>query len=389
MNLKIENVLKVTQFGFGIGSKPVSMYVTSLPARELLKRTIIFKRTPSRRNGYQREIPDVRLGKGKTGIPGYLLKQMGIFPTSILVNIRKGSKIKFTSALEIAEKIQLGILTVSDDAKWYVIDGQHRIEGLKKAIREEKELREFPLIITFTNEDLFFEMLIFYIVNNRIKSVPTDLAYRILQTMYYDVKAPKWIEKEILTGADRRKAKAAEIVDFLNLDIENPFKGRVQEVGETKKKIHLTTDGTLARYVAEVFRERTFLGMNERNVADLLAMYWIALKQLYPLCFDKHDDYLLLSTLGLSSLMRLFPVIYGYISQDNDVSTKNMHRYLMYLLEQTPKHPDYDFQRPINEQWWNREEGPPGIIKGTGEGHYRYVSDSFAKKISLEVDKTR
>ena len=121
----------------------------------------------------------------------------------------------------------------------------------------------------------------------------------------------------------------------------------------------------------------------------MLSNYWGAVVDTYPDCFVKHKDYLLMSTLGLSSMMRIFPVVYGYAAREGDISRKNMRKYVGYLLENTPGHSDPYFRRPINESWWHRVDGPGGIVKGTGEGHYKNVAENLAKKIAFIVKEER
>lgn len=387
--MKFENVQRIVQWGYGEGAGKIPLYIFTVPAETLAEKAEIFRRTPDRRGGYQRELHPARLGTSKQGVAGYLLDQMGVFPTSVLVNIRKeNGTLTFAKKGEVTGVIEVGNLTVPDSLMWYVIDGQHRLEGLKRAMWSEKGLAEYPVIVTMTNEDIFYEMLIFYVVNSRAKSVPTGLSYRILQRMLYDVKAPKWIEETIMVGSDRRKAIAATIVDHLNLELENPFKGRIQEVGEPRSPEHTTTDKTLTRYVTLVLRDSIFTEMYDRNVAELLAEYWGALENIYPECFRHPEDYLLLNTIGLSSLTRLFPTIYGYCARDGDISEQNMETYLRYLLEDTPEHRDVDFRRSMDQKWWHRVDGP-GLVHGTGEGHYAEVAVKLAEKITLVLKKEK
>jgi DGQHR domain-containing protein len=391
--MKIENCFRIRQWGYGEGASPITMYIAVLPAEVVAERGRIARRTPDRPEGYQRELDDRRLGTGKLGIAGYILEQMGVFPTSILVNVRRDeASLQFTPKSEIATYIELGDLEVPDNAVWYVLDGQHRVEGLKMAMRQKEELRRYPLIVTLTNEDTFYEMLVFYIVNDRAKSVPTGLAYRILQKMLYSqvpgIQAPKWIEKTLMVGADRRKAIAAQITDYMNQDPLSPFYKRIQEVGEQEDPSKPVTDQTMTRYISLILRESTFEKMYDKEVADLLIAFWRAISEIWPNAFKTPNEYFLLSTIGISSMTRLFPVIYGYCAKDGDVTSSNMKRYLSLLLQQTPEHKDIDFRGPINEDWWHKVHGP-GLLHGTGEGLYEEVSRKLAEKIALVLSQKK
>lgn len=382
-----ENVVRISQWGGGQGAGAIPLFILSTDAFTLAGKVEIARRTPEHKTGYQRALFTHRLGKGKLGVGGYLLKQMGIFPTSVLLNVRKeDGEVKFVKKSSVDDNIDTGDLEVPDDLTWYVVDGQHRLEGLKSAMAEKREFQKYPVVVTLTNQDMLYEMLIFFMVNDRAKSVPTDLAYRILQRAVYDPAAPGWAREIFGSGAEGRKAIAATIVDILNADNASPFKGKIQEVGEVKKPEHLVRDGQLIKYVSFILKEATFDGMLDTEVAKFLASYWTAIQRVWPKTFDNPEDYLLLQTIGLSSLSRLFPAVYGYTARDGKVSRTNMEKYLRYLRERTPDHDDPDFQGRIEEKWWHRVDGP-GIIHGTGEGHYQRVYRGLAKKIGLAVEK--
>ncbi len=382
--MEIEGAIRISQWGYGEGANKVPLYITTMSASALAEKAEIHRKTPDVKDGYQRALSEVRLGKGKGGVAGYLLNQMGIFPTSTLVNIRKeDAHVEFESRVYVGEFMETGVLHLPDSATWYVVDGQHRLEGLKTAMREEEEIKDYPVILSLTNEDRFYEMLIFYIVNGRAKSVDTALAYEILQRMQFSGEAPPWVD-QIMSGVDRRKAISAEVVDILQGDENSPFKNRVREYGEAEKTEHVVTSDTLARYITLILKEKIFQDMYEKDIAELLERYWNAIKGIYPDTFTNHRNYVLLDTFGLSVMSRLFPTIYGYCTKDGDASEKGMRRYLEYLLKETPEHKDSDFKGSINEEWWHKIKGP-GLIKGTGEGNYTAVYGKLAEKIKFVV----
>jgi len=57
------------------------------------------------------------------------------------VNIRKeDAELQFIEKSKFAKNISIGDLIVPDNTTWYILDGQHRVEGLKIAMREQPEL---------------------------------------------------------------------------------------------------------------------------------------------------------------------------------------------------------------------------------------------------------
>jgi hypothetical protein len=68
--------------------KTSDFYVTSIQAIELIERCAIDRWTPGNTRGYQR-LPQKNRFKTRPGtIVRYLTKDLGCFPTSILVNVR-------------------------------------------------------------------------------------------------------------------------------------------------------------------------------------------------------------------------------------------------------------------------------------------------------------
>ncbi|HIE14071.1 TPA: DGQHR domain-containing protein [Candidatus Bathyarchaeota archaeon] len=127
----------------------------------------------------------LRLKKGS--IVRYLLEEAGVFPTSVLLNIRE--KLDFEEKAQVAENIGYGVLKIPDNAILWIIDGQHRIEALKRAEAEKPEFKEYPVPVSILSlQNRFDEMLLFHIVNSRQQRIPTVIAYRQLQKMYEKVK---------------------------------------------------------------------------------------------------------------------------------------------------------------------------------------------------------
>lgn len=55
---------------------------------------------------------------------------------------------------------------------------------MKRAVMKDECFRSYPLIVSImAPKSVFEEMLYFYVVNKRQRSVPTDLAYRHLQNI--------------------------------------------------------------------------------------------------------------------------------------------------------------------------------------------------------------
>lgn len=284
----------------------------------------------------------------------YLVREFGCFPTSVLLNIR--GELSFEEEIDLGWCI-LGELTIDDDAKLWLIDGQHRVEALKRAVERNADFEEYPVIVSLLRlPKRFDELMLFYIVNRRQRSVPTDLAYRHLQRMLWE-KGAEWLyELEGRRGV--HLGLATEVVDYLIEDPKSPWCGRVRRVGEDKLEEHIIHDKPLIRSVVEVLKERVFEGMPIRELADLLIDYWNAVANVYPQAFEKPHTYTLLATPGIFSLHMLFPSVYARCAKSGVINEERMNHILVGLLEESPGHPHPDFRRPLTLDFWSKEHGP-------------------------------
>ena len=356
----------------------VDLYVTTMRCDELLKRYAIDRWTPENPQGYQR-MPDESRLTGRIGSPvRYILRELGCFPTSILVSVR--GEISF-KPLEDLGWCQLGELEIPDDETLWLIDGQHRVEALKRAVMKDERFRSYPLIVSImVPKSVFEEMLYFYVVNKRQRSVPTDLAYRHLQRMLAE-RGVKWLyEFEGVRGL--RAGIAAEVVDYLNERPDSPWYGRIRRVGEEASPRHVIKDGTMVKSISVILKEKTFEGMGVKELGTLLIAYWNALRDLYPEAFREPKRYMLLKTPGVFSMHMLFPTVYARCAVRGIVTSASMRNVLRLLQVETPDHPQAEFREPITSKFWSREHGP-AIALSTNLKMIRELYMNMALKIRL------
>lgn len=378
---------RIKEWGYGKGAEPITIYLTAMKLKDIAN-SEIDRWTRDNREGYQRPPKEARFGTGKGSIVRYLLDEIGAFPTSVLVNVR--GLVKFTVKDKISDGMEFGELTIPDDETLWIIDGQHRLEALKRAMAQKPEFAEYPLPVSILNlSDKFSEMLHFYIVNSRQRKIPTDLVYKHLQVMVNRIvlKGKEWLKEIIVGPAQERQAMAAYIVDYLESNEESPFYGKIRFTGEKKEPHHLLTDYTLTYWIAKILTEKAYAGMGYERVAEMLADYWSAIKDLYPDCFENANEYTLLKTTGVASFTYLFPTIFAYCATEGDVSKTKMKKYLSLLQTKTPDPQlTVDFQKRIAEDWWSRAHGP-SIASATSQKIFREISKSMAKKIEIALRK--
>jgi len=379
--------IKISQWGYGKGAGTTDIYIASMSLRDLEKATLD-RWTRTNKRGYQRAPSEARFGTGRGSIVRYLLNELGAFPTSILINVR--GDIKFESKAGIGKNIDMGEITLSDDEKPIIIDGQHRWEALKRASMSKPELKDYPLPVSIMNlKDKFDEMVHFYIVNSRQKKIPTDLVYRQLQI--FSQKAvlggKDWLKDVILGPREQRAALASFVVDYLEEDPNSPFYHAIQYVGEKKEEHHLVKDFGLSRFISKILVEKALSGLSPEKFAELLADYWSVIKELYPDCFAKPHEYRLLKSTGIACYTYLFPSIFAYCAADGEITKSRFKYYLSMLKEEIDTEElDMDFRIPIDESWWSMVSGP-AIASATSEKMLDVIVKNMSKKIEVVMKK--
>ena len=225
---------RIKQYGFGEGAGETTIYVTVMKVKDLMNAEID-RWTRENREGYQRPPSEARFGTGRGSIVRYLLRELGAFPTSVLLNVREQKgKLNFDIKSKI-NGIEFGELSIPENEPLWIIDGQHRIEALKRATASRPEFADYPVPVSILNlKDRFDEMLHFYIVNSRQRRIKTDLVYKHLQLMADRAirGGREWLKEVILGPAQEREAMAAYIVDYLETEETSPFHNRIQYMGD-------------------------------------------------------------------------------------------------------------------------------------------------------------
>jgi DGQHR domain-containing protein len=309
------------------------------------------------RQGYQRPTERSRITK----IGNHLIQNIanpsgnagGLFPTAVTLTSR--SPVKFQNG-------QLAI-----DHLLHITDGQHRIEGLKYAIKEKNKvvLEKFPIAFVIMEIfDRIAEMHQFQIINGTAKSVRTDLVNSILTAT-----AAKKGDASI-SDSDRWKVVVTRVISKLNKASNSPWYGLIAMPDETAspkskggKVVRATSFMSSLRpvynWLDQIGKFSACTGTVEQAdiLFSVLEPYWNAIKAVDPTAFTTPQDFVIQKTPGLFSLHKL---LQGYLlgvmyqarldwTQDNFVK----------FLETSPEITDPDF--------WHKDSnraGAYGSMKG-------------------------
>lgn len=204
------------------------LYTTALKVNELVSKGFynIDTLDPDNANdkGYQRLL---NTGRAKR-LSDYVIKGQdsndAFLPTSVFLATDKS--IDFNDQDNTIE------FDISLVGPFSVVDGQHRLEGLKMAAEKDERVLDFEVPVNIAiNLPKIAQMCHFLIVNTTQKSVDKSVEQRIIARLsealdIEDIPSlPKWIQNTVEKG---EVDKAIKYADYLNETEDSPWFGKIQ-----------------------------------------------------------------------------------------------------------------------------------------------------------------
>jgi len=203
------------------------LYTTSIKVRDLVSANFYSVETldpnDNSDKGYQRLLNTARAKR----LADYIVKGQdskdAFLPTSVFLATAK--TLPFNP---VNNTIEIDTSTI---CPFSVVDGQHRLEGLKMAAIRDARVLEFETPVNIAvNLPLIAQMCHFLIVNTTQKSVDKSVEQRIIArlTEALDVEdipsLPKWILNTVEKG---EVDKALKYAVYLNETVDSPWKGKI------------------------------------------------------------------------------------------------------------------------------------------------------------------
>jgi DGQHR domain-containing protein len=281
--------------------KNVPMYLAALPIKELEFCSIDHwdPKRAGRWKGYQRGLVQKKI----RNLARYLERRDSILPVAGLLNVRERRALQFSG--EEKNKASIGELVIPDDIRLWVVDMQHRLEGIRAA-HSGGFLKNFlvPVLIT-EGLPAIQEAAQFYIINTRSRRMGVDLTRRLL------------IEhREIndLTDVPEWELKAVQITIQLNLRLkDNPWYGRIREPESERSSQHIATEKSFVPSLRWLLTAPRAKHRSVAKLAKFLAHFWEGMRIAMPEPFKQPRSYLIQKTVGFMAFHRLAPIVYRRI----------------------------------------------------------------------------
>jgi len=160
-----------------VKQKEHSFKLTSLPAGLLTKIAYAaVRRKDDEVGAVQRVLNGARIA----GIKDFALK-MGDFPASIVLNWNKEALVSYGSTIKIPDKEKLA----------QILDGQHRVAGLKDAIAENSLAADYEIpVAIYEGLDTPNSARIFISINTEQRPAPKSLVFDLYGVMASDLMDP-------------------------------------------------------------------------------------------------------------------------------------------------------------------------------------------------------
>ena len=329
----------------------LTLYLTYVTAQDLLQPGFytVDKLEPRQTGkGFQRILSDTRANRLSRHLKEAFPEGYANLPTTIL--LATSESLGFDSQTN-----QLSFDT-ERDGPFSVVDGQHRIEGLIRASRDQPSLRDFQLPATIaTSLDDTHQMYHFYIVNTTQQPVEKGLQQQItsrftsMQGVDELPYLPFWFKRRVEIGTD---AQAIRLVTFLNTESTSPLHGRIQVPNDPSPlRGRIKQAGLVTMLKSQVFSANNPISTREPDADKLnriMLNYFIAVDELL-VDDEERDSTIVYKNNGLNFFLSISKWVFTSIySSTRDFTVESIRNTIQGAFMEL----EYEFQDVAEPQWW-------------------------------------
>ena len=249
-----------------------------------------------------------------------------------------------------------------------VVDGQHRLEGVRKAIALNGDLGDFKLPITIAmNLDALHQMYHFYIVNSTQKQIDKALEQRITARFSdtYKLSAMPYLPKQLKSQVEKgNQSEVTSMVIYLNRESTSPLQGLIREANDPDPPKGRLNEAPLAN----ILRTHVFSATNPiygretlPRMNQIMSNYYSAIRIVFGKV-DPNDttmrNPLIFRTSGVYFFTSLAKWVFSAIYNTSNVFSTDS---IIELLNETVDEIDDDVKYVADPQWWQPGAGGPSM----------------------------
>ena len=286
-------------------------FVGVFKAADLINRCQIPQRDFATQKGYQRLPGNSRVNK----LTRDLRKRNVDLPTALLLSVRDSN---ISPKLDSSGRY---ILSLPDDgdAPFYVVDGQHRLEGLRKIIQEEGGgyWAEYQLpVVIFFGADEYLEMVQFHTVNSNAKSIPTDLALDLLKTR---ARIDDAFHQHLVDTKEGWKVITQELAEEISK--RGIWSGRIRFPNQPKADTLISSNAFVSS-LKRVVNQDNFASYLPKERVEIINAYWCGIAKALPGCFEDPDNHNIQKTVGINVFHNLLSTVLAWATRFGSPVTK-------------------------------------------------------------------
>lgn len=327
-------------------------------------------------SGYQRLLNQARARK----LADYIVKgqdnQDAFLPTSVF--LATAEYLDFNTSTN----------TISFDpsviGSFNVVDGQHRLEGLKIAANRDKRVLEFAIPVNIAaNLPKLHQMCHFLIVNTTQKSVDKAVEQQIVTRLtgamgVEDVPSlPRWILNVVERG---EVDKAVRLVQFLNEEHDSPWRGKIRMANTPVSNVlnQKSFVTLIVRYVLTA--NNPILALNDFDKEKRIFLnYWKAISAL----LDDGNPSVLYKYNGVHLFCQFSIPFFTKLQENRDFKSRTMQN----LLRDCFDNMEGDYAGVGHPAWWARGGTASGLNATAMRGIAREMSKALHKpSMSGEIE---
>lgn len=350
----------------------LTLYATSMKVKDLIHEGFYDVETldPEDKNdrGFQRLLDKARAKR----LADYIIKGQNnndaFLPTSVFLATDK--------SIDFNEKDNTIEIDTSIIGSFSVVDGQHRLEGLKMASQKDERVLEFELPINIAiNLPKIHQMCHFLIVNTTQKSVDKSVAQRIVARLSDAVdieempSLPKWIQNTIDKGEVNL---AVRYVDFLNTNQDSPWFGKIQ-VANSDKDSSTINQGSfvkaIVKYVLTANNPLTAIKDYEKE-QKIFLNYWKAISSI----LDDGNASILYKYNGVELFCKFSIPFFMKLQNKGKFTVEAMESLLSICFENM----DGEHAGVGHSDWWKKG----GTASGLNAGALNIISQEMTKALN-------
>ena len=354
----------------------LTLYLTYVTPRDLFSENFytVEKLEPRTQEGFQRILDERRARRLSRHLTEANEQGYAHLPTTVFLATEKSLAFDNETGTLKFEKEQV--------CPFSVVDGQHRIEGLRGAIEKERELANFKLPVTIAMElDDTHQMYHFFIVNTTQVPVDTSLRQQITKR-FTDMQGvdelpytPHWLQREVSMGRD---ARSIRMVEYLNDSPDSPLYERVQMANEPNKPNKIKQYAIVNLFKSEVFIASNPLAAQETDPnrqAKIMLNYFRTVDTLFVAGRERNNT-IVYKNNGLFFFLSVSKWIFNVIySSTKDFTVGSIEGVIKTALDEL----DDTYQDLADPNWWM--PGPLGA-SGLNRSAARQRVDAFQQALA-------